>query len=76
VLFLEATHLPGTPLRRASAGATRTSRSSSRSSRAPEAFASPHIVIKHFSMKYGERDIADARAALPPALRERVVMLA
>jgi hypothetical protein len=35
-------------------------------------FASPHIVLKHFSMKYAPDDIARAHAALPDGLRERV----
>jgi len=76
VLFLEATHLPGTPLASSERyGHTHLEELVALFHEKPEVFASPYIVIKHFSMKYGERDIADARAALPPALRDRVTFL-
>ena len=41
----------------------------------PETFASPHIVLKHFSMRYGRREIEKALEALPESLRARVTML-
>ena len=41
----------------------------------PEALASPHIVVKHFSMKYDEPEIRAAWKSLPNGLRERVTML-
>jgi ribonuclease Z len=76
VLFLEATHLPGTPLATSERwGHTHLEELAALFEERPEVFASPHIVIKHFSMKYGERDIAAARAALPRALRDRVTLL-
>jgi ribonuclease BN (tRNA processing enzyme) len=76
VLFLEATHLPGTSLATSERyGHTHLDELIALFHERPEVFASPHIVIKHFSMKYGERDIADAHRALPPELRRRVTHL-
>jgi ribonuclease Z len=76
VLFLEATHLPGTPVATSERwGHTHLEELVALYRERPETFASPHIVLKHFSMKYHERDVADARAALPPGLRERVTLL-
>lgn len=76
VLFLEATHLPGTsPEAAAKYGHTHLDELVALFSRRPEALASPHIVIKHFSMKYEDHDIRRAHASLPDGLRERVTFL-
>jgi ribonuclease Z len=76
VLFLEATHLPGTS-REMSAkyGHTHLEELAELYLRRPEALASPHVIIKHFSMKYGADDIRASLDALPPGLRERVTLL-
>ncbi len=77
VLFLEATHLPGTPVERAWAwGHTHLDELVALFHRDPSLLRARHIVIKHFSVKYDPDDIARAHAALPDGLRERVVMLA
>jgi ribonuclease Z len=76
VLFLEATHLPGTS-REASAryGHTHLEQLAELAERVPEALASPHIVLKHFSMQYDEAAIRASLAALPQELRQRVTLL-
>jgi ribonuclease Z len=77
VLFLEATHLPGTsPEVSAKYGHTHLEELAALYLRAPAALASPHVVLKHFSMKYARADILAARELLPEGLRERVTMLA
>jgi ribonuclease BN (tRNA processing enzyme) len=76
VLFLEATHLPGTsPEVSAKYGHTHLDELVELHGRRPEALASAHVVIKHFSMKYRKHDILAAHAALPDGLRERVTFL-
>jgi ribonuclease Z len=76
VLFLEATHLAGTSLAvSARYGHTHLDELAALFARRPEALASPHIVLKHFSMKYDEPQIRAAVAALPAELRERVVVV-
>lgn len=77
VLFLEVTHLPGTA-RSASAqwGHTHLDELIEFARERPEALASPHIVLKHFSMKYELRDIRKAVEAMPSELRRRVTVLA
>ncbi|MEZ4405693.1 MAG: hypothetical protein R3A52_04225 [Polyangiales bacterium] len=73
VLFLEATHLPGTdPSKSAEYGHTHLDELVTLWRENPDALASPHIVLKHFSMRYFEREVRAAVAALPPGLRERV----
>lgn len=76
VLFLEATHLPGTG-REISAryGHTHLEELVELAARRPATLASRYIVLKHFSMKYDEEQIRAALAVLPPALRERVTLL-
>lgn len=76
VLFLEATHLPGTS-RDVSAkyGHTHLEELADLYARDPRALSSPHIVLKHFSMKYHRRDIEEALVGLPSGLRERVTLL-
>jgi ribonuclease Z len=76
VLFLEATHLADTP-RSTSAqyGHTHLDDLVDVAREVPEALATPHIVLKHFSMKYDARDIRKAVAALPADLRRRVTVL-
>jgi ribonuclease Z len=76
VLFLEATHLPGTS-REMSAryGHTHLDELIELYRRRPEALASRHVVLKHFSMKYGEADVRAILGALPEGLRERVTLL-
>ncbi len=76
VLFLEATHLPGTPSEMsAKYGHTHLDELAELYARAPEALSSPHIVLKHFSMKYRREDILAAKDSLPVGLRERVTLL-
>jgi len=76
VLFLEATHLPGTSLEVSHKyGHTHLDELSALYQRMPEALASPHVVVKHFSMKYRRDEILAAHAALPEGLRERVTFL-
>jgi ribonuclease Z len=76
VLFLEATHLTGTG-REVSAkyGHTHIEELEELHRRNPEALASPYIVLKHFSMKYGLEDVRAAADRLPEGLRERVIVL-
>lgn len=76
VLVLEATHLPGTD-RESSAryGHTHLEELVDLYSRRPEILASPHIVLKHFSMKYRRSDIVESAASLPEELRARVTFL-
>lgn len=76
VLFLECTHLPGTE-RSVSAtwGHTHLEEILELAAERPEIFASPHIVLKHFSTRYDHRDILRVRDLLPPGLRERVTLL-
>ncbi len=76
VLFLEATHLPGTsPERSAHYGHTHLEELVALYRSAPETLASPHIVLKHFSMKYSRREVLEAGEILPAGLRERVTLL-
>ncbi len=76
VLFLEATHLPGTT-REASArwGHTHLDDLVELARTHPRALAARHVVIKHFSMKYDEAEVRRAVEALPEELRRRVTML-
>lgn len=76
VLFLEATHLPGTsPELSVKYGHTHLDQLADLYARRPEVLASPHVVLKHFSMKYEARQIRDALETLPAGLRERVTLL-
>ncbi len=76
VLFLEATHLPGTsPEVSAKYGHTHLDELADLYARRPEALASPHVVLKHFSMKYEAKQIRAALETLPAGLRERVTLL-
>lgn len=76
VLFLEATHLPGTsPEVSAKYGHTHLDELGALFARQPAALASPHIVLKHFSMKYDATQIRAALETLPAGLRERVTLL-
>jgi ribonuclease Z len=76
VLFLEATHLPGTsPEVSARYGHTHLEELAALAVRCPEALASPHVVLKHFSMKYDKATIRASLSVLPPGLRERVTLL-
>ena len=76
VLFLEATHLPGTsPEVSARYGHTHLEELAALAERRPEVLASRHVVLKHFSMKYGADDIRAALQVLPAGLRERVTLL-
>jgi ribonuclease Z len=76
VVVLEATHLPGTD-RSVSAryGHTHLEELAELHARRPEILASPHIVLKHFSMKYGRREIIESARILPEDLRARVTFL-
>jgi ribonuclease Z len=76
VLFLEATHLPGTSTEvSARYGHTHLDEIAALYERRPEILASPYIVLKHFSMKYDEEQIRASLASLPIELRERVRVL-
>jgi ribonuclease Z len=76
VLFLEATHLPGTsPEVSAKYGHTHLEELGRLAERCPRTLASPHVVLKHFSMKYDEDEIRAALGALPASLRGRVTLL-
>ena len=76
VLFLEATHLPGTsPEVSARYGHTHLDELGALFLRRPEALASRHVVLKHFSMKYDAAQIRAALSTLPDGLRERVTLL-
>jgi len=76
VLFLEATHLPGTP-RSASDrwGHTHFESLVEWLVDRGEGIACKHIVLKHFSMKYRREDVRAAWASLPAGLKPRVTML-
>lgn len=76
VLFVEATHLPGTsPEVSARYGHTHLEEIADLYARCPEALASPHVVLKHFSMKYDAEQIRASLSTLPDGLRERVTLL-
>ncbi len=76
VLFLEATHLPGTsPETSAKYGHTHLEELGDLFRRRPATLASRFVVLKHFSMKYGEADIRAALGTLPEGLRGRVTLL-
>jgi ribonuclease Z len=76
VLFLEATHLPGTsPEMSAKYGHTHLEELAALAERRPEAVASRYVVLKHFSMKYDADEIRAAMRVLPAGLRERVTVL-
>lgn len=76
VLFLEVTHLADTHRDRSSFwGHTHLDDLIEVARTSPETLASPHIVLKHFSMKYDEREIRRGVDALPAALRARVTLL-
>lgn len=76
VLVLETTHLPGTsPEVSARYGHTHLEELVELYERRPEILASPYIVLKHFSMKYGREEILRSAETLPPGLRERVTLL-
>ncbi len=76
VLCVEATYLGRTALQKAAAyGHTHLDELVALFDALPEALASPHIVLKHFSLRYSRGQILDAIAALPEGLRERVTAL-
>lgn len=76
VLFLEATHLPGTSIETsAKYGHTHLEELAELHARRPDILASPHIVLKHFSMKYGRDEILESARILPEDLRSRVTFL-
>jgi ribonuclease Z len=76
VLFLEATHLPGTSAETsAKYGHTHLEELAELHARRPDVLASPNIVLKHFSMKYGRDEILESARILPEELRSRVTFL-
>lgn len=76
VLLLESTYLPPDPLDAgARYGHTHLGELVELYHRRPEALASPHVVLKHFSVKYGDSQVREALASLPDGLRQRVVPL-
>jgi ribonuclease Z len=76
VLFLEATHVAGT---RASVSAkyghTHLDELVELFRQRPECFGRAHLVLKHWSMRYGKHELEDALRALPSAFRRRVTAL-
>ncbi len=76
VLFLEATHLPGTP-RTASERWGHTHFESLVEWLEARGASMPcqHIILKHFSMKYRREEVRAAWAALPEHLQGRITML-
>jgi ribonuclease Z len=77
VLFLEATHVGDTPREAATKwGHTHLDEIVDLLRTHPEMLPNPHIVIKHFSMKYAEKHIRKAIEALPSEFRQRVTVLA
>ncbi len=76
VLFLEATHLPGTdPDVSVRWGHTHLAELAELATRRPDIFASRHIVLKHFSTRYGRDEILAAAQLFPEGLRERLTFL-
>lgn len=76
VLMVEATYLPDVPREKASKyGHTHLSELVDLWEQGTGALANPHVVIKHFSMRYDKDMIHAAMKALPAGLRERVVPL-
>lgn len=76
VLFLEATHLPGTsPDVSERWGHTHLAELAELAEKRPEIFASRHIVLKHFSTRYERDEIVAARQIFGEGLRERLTFL-
>jgi ribonuclease Z len=76
VLFLEATHLPGTsPDVSERWGHTHLAELAELAGQRPEIFASRHIVLKHFSTRYERDEILAARQLFDEGLRERLTFL-
>jgi ribonuclease Z len=76
ILLLEATYLPPDPTSAAARyGHTHLSELVDLHLRHPETLASPYLVLKHFSLKYGESQVRQALQALPDGLRQRTTAL-
>jgi ribonuclease BN (tRNA processing enzyme) len=76
ILFLEATHLPGTdPEVSRTYGHTNLEQIIALAHESPQTFASPHIVLKHFSTRYSREEIVSSAARLPGWLREKTTLL-
>lgn len=76
VLFLEATHLPGTsPDVSERWGHTHIAELAELAERRPEIFASRHIVLKHFSTRYERSEILAAKGLFAEGLRDRITLL-
>lgn len=76
VLFLEATHLPGTsPDVSERWGHTHLAELAELATQRPEIFASRHIVLKHFSTRYEREEIVASARVFPEGVRERLVFL-
>jgi ribonuclease Z len=76
ILFLEATHLPGTdPEVSRTYGHTNLEQIIALAEQSPQTFASPHIVLKHFSTRYRREEIVSAFDRLPAWLREKTTLL-
>ncbi|HEU4412213.1 MAG TPA: MBL fold metallo-hydrolase [Polyangiaceae bacterium] len=76
VLFLEATHLPGTsPEVSERWGHTHLGELAELAEQRPEIFASRHIVLKHFSTRYERNEILAARRLFGEDLRARLTFL-
>jgi len=77
VLFFEVTHLSNTPRARSEQyGHTHIDDFLEFANTHPDALASRHIVLKHFSMKYDAAQIYAALESFPDWLRPRVTLLA
>ncbi len=76
VLLLEATYLPPDPTSAAARyGHTHLDELVELHHRCPQALASRHVVLKHFSLKYSDSQVHEALAHLPDGLRDRVTPL-
>jgi ribonuclease Z len=76
VLFLEATHLPGTK-REVSAtwGHTHLEELAELAHEQPAIFASEYLVLKHFSTRYAAHEIRNLVSFLPEWLRSKITIL-
>lgn len=76
VLMVEATYLPGTPVEKASVyGHTHLEELVSLRARCPELLSNPHLVLKHFSMRYDREMVMSALKALPEEFQQNTTAL-
>lgn len=76
VLMVEATYLPGTPVEKASVyGHTHLEELVTLRARRPELLSNPHLVLKHFSMRYDRDMVLKALSALPEEFQQNTTAL-